>query len=64
MLRTIPEITFVQAMPNDLVHQKYFDSNIPSLAAFDGLMRIVINDNTTADLFTEGRHHHSVLFII
>ena len=65
MLKTMPEITFHQGMPNDLLQSKYFYPNVQSFIVFDDLMRTVTND-TTADLFTEGAHHHnvSVVFII
>ena len=66
MPRTMPEITFHQGMPNDLVQSKYFDPTVPNLVVFDVLMRTVTNDDTAADLFTEGAHHHNinVVFII
>ena len=62
----MPDITFHQEMPNDLVQSKYFDPSVPSLIVFDDLMRIVMNDDTAADLFTEDAHHRdiSVIFII
>ena len=53
MLKTIPEITFHQEMPNNLVQSKYFDPNVLSLIVFD-------DDDMAADLFTEGAHHHNI----
>ena len=47
-------------MPNDLVQSKYFGPNVPSLIVFDDLMRTVINDDTAADLFTEGAHNRNI----
>ena len=66
MLKTMPEITFHKGMHNDIVQSKYFDANGPSLIVFHDLMRTVMNDDTAADLFTEGVHHRniSVVFII
>ena len=66
MLKTMPEITFHQGMPNDLVQSKYFDPNVPSLTVFENLMRTVMNDDMAADLFIEGSHHRniSVVFIV
>ena len=66
MLKTTPEITFHQGMSDDLVQSKYFDPSVPSLVVFDDLMRTVMNDDTAADLYTEGAHHRniSVVFII
>ena len=66
MLKIMPDITFHQGMPNDLLQLKYFEPTVPSLIVFDDLMRTVMNDDTAADLFTEGAHHHnlSVIFII
>ena len=66
MLKTMPEITFHQGMPYDLVQSKYFGPNVLSLILFDDLMRTVMNDVTAADLFTEGAHHRyiSVVFVI
>ena len=60
------EITFYQGMPNDLVQSKYLDPNVPSFIVFDHLMRTVMNDDTAANLFTDGAHHRniSVVFII
>ena len=62
----MPEITFHQGIPNDLVQSKYFDPNIASLIVFDDLMRTVMNDDTATDLFTEGAYHRniSIIFII
>ena len=53
-------------MRNDLVQSKCFDPRVPSLIVFDDLMRTVMNDDTAADLFTEGEHHRtiSIIFII
>ena len=61
-----PEITFHQGMPNDLVQLKFFDPDVPSLIVFDDLMRTVLSDETAADLFSEGAHHHniSIVFIM
>ena len=60
----MPEITFHQGMPNDLVQSKYDDPNVPSLIVFDDSMRTVMNDDTAADLFTEGAHHHNISVIL
>ena len=56
----MPEITFHQGMPNDLVQPKYFHPNVQSLIVFDDLMRTVMNDDRAADLFTEGAHHRNI----
>ena len=57
----MPEITFHQGMPNDLVQSKYFDPYVASLFVFDDLMRTVMNDDdTAADLFTEGAHRTNI----
>ena len=66
ILKTMPEITSHQGLPDDSVQSKYFDPNVPSLIVFDDLMRTVVNDDMAADLFTEGAHHRniSVIFII
>ena len=58
------DITFHQGLPNDLVQSKYFDQSVRSLIVFDNLMRTVMNDDTAADLFTEGAHHRNISFII
>ena len=65
MPKIMPDITFHQRMPNDLVQSKYFVPSVPSLIVFD-LIRTVMNDDIAADLFTEGAHHRniSVVFII
>ena len=66
MLKIMPDISFHQGMPNDLVQSKYFYPNVPSLIIFDDLVRTVMNDDTAADLFTEGAHHRNInlIFII
>ena len=66
MLNIMPDITFHQGMPDDLVQSKYFDPSFPRLIVFNDLIRTVINDDTAADLFTESAHHRdiSVIFII
>ena len=56
----MPEITFHQGTPDDLVQSKYFDSNVPSLIVFVDLIRTVMNDDTAADLLTEGAHHRNI----
>ena len=64
ILKTMLEITFHQGMLD--AQSQYFDPNVPSLIVFDDLMRTVMNDDTAADLFTEGAHHRNitVVFII
>ena len=51
MLKTMPEITFHQGMPNDLVQSKYFDPNVLILIVLVNLMKTAMNDDTAADLF-------------
>ena len=58
------EITFHQEVLNDSVQSKYFDPNVLSLTVFDDWMRIHMNDDTAADLFTEGAHHHSISVVL
>ena len=60
----MPDITFHQGIPDDLVQSKCFDPTVPTLIVFDDLMKTVMN--TAADLFTEGAHDRniSVVFII
>ena len=62
MLKILPDITFHQGISNDFVHLKCFDPNVPSLNAFDDLMRTVMDDGTAADLFKE-RAHYRIIFI-
>ena len=66
ILKIMPDITFHQGMPKGLIQSKYLDPTVPSLTVFDDLMRTVMNDDTAADVFTEGEHHLniSVVFII
>ena len=64
ILKTMPEITFHQGIPNDLVQSKYFDPNVPSLIAFDDLMRTVMNDDMVGDLSTEGAHHRNISIVL
>ena len=59
MLKIMPDITFHQRMPNDLVQSNYFDPNVPSHIALDDLMRTIMNDDTAADLLREGAHHRN-----
>ena len=64
MLKVMPDITFHQGMPNDLVQSKYFDPNLPCLIVFDDLMRTVMNDETPADLFAEDAHHRNISIVL
>ena len=64
MLKTMAEIAFHQEMLNDLVQSKYFDPNVPNLYVFDDLMRTVMNDDTSADLFREGAYHQNISIVV
>ena len=64
MQKIMPDITFHQGMINGLVQSEYFDPGVPSLIVFDDLMRTVMNNDTAADLFTEGAHHCNISVIL
>ena len=63
MLKIMPDISFHQGMPNDLVQSKYFDPNIPSLIVYDDSMRTVMNDDMAADLFRDDAHHRNTCVV-
>ena len=64
MLRTIPNITFVEGVPGDL--ESMADPTIRNLVVIDDLMRELSNDQRITNLFTRGCHHRnlSVIFIL
>ena len=64
MLRTIPNITFVQGVPGDL--ESMINPTIRNLVVIDDLMQELSNDQIITNLFTKGCHHRnlSVVFIL
>ena len=62
MLQTIPNISFVQGIPEDL-----YDMTCPnSLVAIDNLMSQCSNEERMSDMFTKGSHHKraSVMYLM
>ena len=67
MLKIIPDITLHKGMPNNLVQSKYFGPKFSNFShffiLFDDLMRTIMNDYTTANLFMEGVHNRSICVV-
>ena len=64
MLKTIPNITFVEGIPSDL--KSMIDPSIRNLIVLDDMMKELSNDQRITNLFTKGCHHRnlSVIFIL
>ena len=64
MLRTIPNITFVEGFPGDL--ESMINPTIRNLVVIDDLMEEFSNDQRITNLFTKGCHRRnlSVIFIL
>ena len=65
MLRTIPNITFVEGVPSDL--ESMINPTVRNLVVIDDLMQELSNDQQRiTNLFTKGCHHRnlSVIFIL
>ena len=64
MLRTIPNITFVEGVPGDL--ESMINPTIRNLVVIDDLMQELSSDQRITNLFTKGCHHRnlSVIFIL
>ena len=62
--RNIPNITFVEGVPNDL--DSMINPSIRNLVVIDDLMHELSNDQRITSLFTKGCHHRnlSVIFIL
>ena len=54
MLRTIPNITFVEGVPGDL--ESMINPTIRNLVVIDDLMQELSNDQRITNLFTKGCH--------
>ena len=65
MLKTIPNITFVEGVPGDL-GTLINNPSIRNLVVIDDLMHELSNDQRMTNLFTKGCHHRnlSVIFIL
>ena len=61
MLRTIPNITFVEGAPGDL--ETLINSSIRNLLVVDDLMHELSNDQRMTNLFTKGCHHRNLSVI-
>ena len=64
MLKTIPNIMFVEGVPGDL--ETLINPSIRNLVVIDDLMHELSNDQRMTNLFTKGCHHRnlSVIFIL
>ena len=64
MLRSIPNITFVEGVPSEL--DSMIDPNIRNMVVLDDLMQELSNEKKITNLFTKGCHHRnlSVIFIV
>ena len=63
MKRTIPNIEFIQGVPNGLDKDGYFNARKPNLLIIDDLMSTTANNSIIADLFSEGSHHRNISVI-
>ena len=63
MLKTIPNIVFIEGVPGDL--ETLINPSIRNLVVIDDLMHELSNDQRMTNLFTKGCHHRnlSVIFI-
>ena len=64
MLKTIPNIMFVEGVPGDL--ETLINPSMRNLVVIDDLMHELSNDQRMTNLFTKGCHHRnlSVIFIL
>ena len=64
MLRSIPNISFVEGVPGDL--ESMINPSIRSLVVIDDLMHELSNGQRITSLFTKSSHHRnlSVIFIL
>ena len=64
MQETIPNITFVEGVPNDL--ESTLDPSVRNLIVLDDMMHRLSRNPRVTDLFTKGSHHLnlSVIFIV
>ena len=64
MQETIPNITFVEGVPNDL--EATLDPSVWNLIVLDDMMDQLSRNPRITDLFTKGSHHLnlSVIFIV
>ena len=64
MLKTIPNITFVEGVPGDL--ETLINPSMRNLVVIDDFMHELSNDQRMTNLFTKGCHHRnlSVIFIL
>ena len=64
MMQTIPNINFIEGLPNDLESQ--IDPSVRNLVVIDDLMNEVSNDKRLTNIFTKGCHHKnlSCIFIL
>ena len=64
MLRSIPNITFVEGIPSDF--DSMIDPSIRNLVVLDDMMQELSHDQRITNLFTKGCHHRNlnVIFIL
>jgi len=60
MKETVPNIEFVQGIPQDIDRDDFFDVNKRNMVILDDMMTAAAGDAKIADLFTEGSHHRSL----
>jgi len=60
MLRSVPNINFVEGVPGDL--ESMIDRSLRNLVVIDDMMQELSNDPRITSLFTKGCHHR-VLFL-
>lgn len=63
MLKTIPNIRFIQGIPNAIDKDNFFSIHRFNLVILDDMMTVSSKDPRVADLFTEGSHHRNLSVI-
>ena len=60
----IPQIEFVQGIPDSISEDYYLDPKINNLIVLDDLMTEVKNDTRIADMFSRGRHRNASVILL
>ncbi len=63
MAKTIPNLSFIQGVPDNLHDETFIDSRFPHLIIFDDLMKDATKSGEVCELYTEGAHHRNLSVI-
>ena len=61
--RAIPNIIFIQGLPDGLSDDQYFDKSCRNVIVLDDLMSTSCKDKRVTSLFTDGSHHRNLSVI-